>query len=322
MAEWQVEESFGESRALLIENDRVLAARLGWRTSICAGAIVMAKVISRRPSSSRGLCRTADGFEVNVPDLPREATEGSDVRLIIHREPMAEKGRLKRAQGRHFHDQAPPLPSTSVLDLGKHVHRLPQGMWEEVWSAASDGELPFPNGKLLLSVTPAMSLIDIDGHGSPKELALAAIPAILQAIHWFDLGGSIGIDFPTLEAKVDRKAIDSALAQALDDWPHERTAMNGFGFVQIVARMEMPSLLHRFTYSRPDACARFLLRQAQLVKEPGALLLTCHPAVRHAIPDDWLIELAESTGRGLDDVRFETRRALALDAGFAQAVAR
>ena len=180
---------------------------------------------------------------------------------------------------------------------------------------------PDAGGKLIISVTPAMTLIDVDGHGSACELSLAAVPAIAKAIRWFDLSGSIGIDFPTVETKADRKAVDERLAELLRDWPHERTAMNGFGFVQIVARMEMPSLLHRFEYSRAETCARFLLRQASMLEGAGDVLITCHPSVQHAIPDDWLIELQDLSGRGSDRIHFETKRALALDAGHAQLVA-
>lgn len=320
MADWIYEESFGERRQLLIENDQVRAARLSWHGPVSAGAIVMAKVVSRSQGSPRGLCLTRHGYEVNVSDLPPEASEGRDVRLMIHREPIAERGRLKRAQGRHFHDQRPDLPPSSVLGEGEYVRRLPKGMWEDVWSLASEGEMAFEGGSLVLSVTPAMTLIDIDGHGSPRELSLASIPAIARVLRLLDLGGSIGIDFPTIPDKIGRKDVDARLGEHLADWRHERTAMNGFGFVQIVARLEAPSLLHRLAYSRAEACARFLLRQASLIAEPGALLISCHPSVRHAMPDDWLIELGELTGRRAEDIKFDIKRSLALDGGHVQAI--
>ena len=317
---WVYEESFGEKRALLIENGHVSAAKLYWRTSICAGNVLMAKVVLRPSGSKRALCLSADGHEIEVPDLPRDNSEGSQARIIIHREPMAERGRLKRAHGRFFGDKDISLPENDVLTKGEFVHRLPKGAWEDVWSLASDGEVPFAGGNLIISITPAMTLIDIDGGGSPKELALAAVPAIAKAIRWFDLGGSIGIDFPTIAEKSDRKQVDAALAAALDDWAHERTAMNGFGFVHLVARMKMPSLLHRFTYRRAETCARYLLRQASHLVGPGKLNLACHPAIRHAIPDDWLIELGELTGKAPEEIVFETEPTLALDASQAQLV--
>lgn len=285
----------------------------------------MAKVVSRDKGRSRGLCITtkpSQAFEVDVSDLPPEATEGSEVRLIIHREPMAERGRLKRAKGRYFPNMPAKdaIPTGDMLGKGREVRRLPKGDWEEAWSMASEGEWAFAGGSLVITPTPAMTLIDIDGAGSPRELALAAVPAISKAIRWLDLGGSIGIDFPTIEAKSQRKEIDDALADALGDWPHERTAMNGFGFVQIVARLERPSLLHRLAFSRAESCARYLLRQASHIEEPGALLLKCHPAVADCLREDWVVELAELTGRHHDTIRIETDPKLALEGGFAQAV--
>lgn len=309
---------------MLLDGDTVLAARLLWASNICAGTIATAKITHRSKGARRALCTTLSpkaGHEVEVPDLPRNASEGSEVRLIIHREPMAERGRHKRAQGRYWGNK-PSADATRVdiaLGEGNEVRRLAAGLWEDVWSLASDGELAFAGGNLVITPTPAMTLIDIDGVGSPRELALAAVPAVAQAIRWLDLAGNIGIDFPTIEAKAERKQVDDALASALTGWPHERTAMNGFGFVQLVARLEVPSVLQRLTFSRTSACARYLMRQAERTEGHGALLLTCHPAVRAAIEEHWIVDLEQRSGK---EVRIVTDPKLALEASFAQIVER
>ena len=318
MAEWLIEKGIGEDRALLVENDQVLAARLHWTGELLAGQFIHAKLASKPSGSRRGVALDGKGREILLDRLPPDATEGSEVKVQIIRAPINERGRLKRAQGRlaqNSNAQSEP----GVFETGKQVHRFQSGQWEDVWSSAWDNELSFPGGNLLLSVTPAMTVIDIDGELPPRELALAAVPALADALFRFDLGGSIGVDFPTLQAKSDRKAVDTALEAALSDWPHERTAMNGFGFVQLVARLEGPSLLHRMASSRVGAAARMALRRAELIDAPGALLLTVHPALKAKLKPEWLEELSRRTGR---EVQVETDPSLAIEAAFAQAISR
>jgi hypothetical protein len=181
------------------------------------------------------------------------------------------------------------------------------------------GTVAFPGGSLLLYPTPAMLLVDVDGTVPPRSLALAAIEPLGEALPRFDIGGSIGIDFPTLPSREERREVDTALDAALSDWPHERTAMNGFGFVQLVARTERPSLLHRATHQPASTAARWLLRQAEALERPGDILLTAHPLVQAQLRSDWLGELARRTGR---TIRVEARDDLAIEGGHAQVVLR
>ncbi len=313
MPEWLVEDGIGETRAILVEGDRVLAAKLRWPGELHAGQQVTAKLTTKR--GTRGTGTLADGREILLDRLPQSASEGASFSAVITRAAIAERGRLKLPAAR------PPEAVTAAADdafsIGKKVHRFPAGLWEEVWAEASRGEIDFDGGSLLFSVTPAMTVVDVDGDLPPRELALRAARALGEALQRFDLGGSIGIDFPTLEAKADRKAVDSLLEDVLADWPHERTAMNGFGFVQLVARLEGPSLLHRFASSRTGMAARMALRRAERVEGAGVTLLTVHPALKAKIRDEWIAELERRTGRPL---RIETDPGLAIEAGAAQIV--
>ncbi len=322
MAEWLVEQGIGEDRAICIAGGQVIAARIDWPGALGCGQVEDAVLVSRVRGSPRGTARFASGEEALVDRLPGDASEGAAIRLEVRRPKLSERGRTKLAQARPT-DLAPrPAPrlAEALVESGQTVsvvRRFPGGEWEDVWSEAWSGTVDFAGGSLLFSTTPAMTLIDVDGTLGPRELAMASVDPLAQALRRFDLGGSLGIDFPTLEAKSDRRAIDEALESALAGWPHERTAMNGFGFVQIVARLERPSLLHRIGQHRVGAATRLLLRNAEQVEQPGALLLTCHPALKARLRTEWLDELARRTGR---EIRVASDPALAIEAGFAQAV--
>ena len=322
---------------MLIDGERVLGAKLHWPGSLNPGRVIEAKLTSKHAGSNRGVARTEAGTEVLLDNLPQDVTEGAKIHVKIKRAPIAERGRLKLALGRYQDTHAVgearsrgakpgDIEGFSYPMMGvEQMRQLPAGQflddrWEDIWHAASSGEVAFDGGSLLFSVTPAMTLIDVDGEGSPRELALAAVSAIARWLPLFDLGGNIGIDFPSVEAKSDRKAVDIALAKALDHWPHERTAMNGFGFVQIVARLEGPSLLHRFATSRVGICTRMALRLGELATGTGSvLLITVHPALKAKLKPEWIEELSRRSGR---QVEIAVNPALALEAPQAQIITR
>ncbi|GAA0282646.1 hypothetical protein GCM10009127_25060 [Alteraurantiacibacter aestuarii] len=317
MADWLVEQGIGEERAILVEDGEALAAHVAWPGELAVGQIEDAILVSRAKGAKRGRARFASGEEALVDRLPKDASEGSAIRLEVTRSRIGEGSRVKLAHARPT--QAPPCPAPTLAEqLGARVvRRFPRGCWEEICTEAQSGICEFPRGSLHFSPTPAMTLVDVDGTLPPRDLALEAIDPLARAIARFGLGGVIGVDFPTLQAKDERKAVDVHLAGALADFDHERTAMNGFGFVQIVARLVRPSILHRIQHDPAGSAARLLLRQAEEVTDPGAILLTAHPAVIARLTPEWLAELARRTGR---ELRMAPDPALAPQSGFAQAV--
>ncbi|WP_068073898.1 ribonuclease E/G [Novosphingobium lentum] len=335
MAEWLVEAGIGEDRAILLDRGEIRAARIDWGDAagtLRPGLVAQAQIVARAASSRRGTARFADGAQALVDALPPEATEGSHLMLRVTRAAIAERGRTKLPHARPA-PRDTPRPAPGLLDTLRAgtdpVRLLPvtdrafdDADWDELVEQALTGEIAFTGGSLTISPTPAMTLVDVDGTLPPRQLALAAAPAIAAALGRLDLGGSVGIDFPSLAEKRDRHAVDEAIAAALaqvpDGWRGERTAMNGFGFVQLVSRLERPSLVALLARRPAAAAARMLLRKAERVAEPGRLLLTAHPAVIRATPAHWIDELARRTGRLIE---WREQPGLAPAAAFAQALA-
>jgi ribonuclease G len=148
-----------------------------------------------------------------------------------------------------------------------------------------------------MSPTPAMTLFDVDGHLAPEPLALAAAAAVAAAIRRHGIGGSIGIDFPTLAGKAPRQAVAAALDDLLPP-PFERTAVNGFGFLQIVCPRPRASLPELLRADPAAATARAALRILERTP-PGAPTSHSFPAAvltRLAANPAWTAELTRRTG--------------------------
>ncbi len=289
MAEWIYEAGIGECRAALVESGVIIEAQIevdsdGPR----AGAIIAARLRAHQ------IVETADGTEALLDAAPRVLTEGAALMIEVTREALSERGKPKRAKARAMPADAEPSPGPTLLEritasdspvyaLTLRDHdALEEAGWSECLEQAESGEISFEGGALRISLTPAMTLIDVDGTLPAHALARAGIRAAGAAIRRFGIAGSIGIDLPTLSNKTERVQIAPALYETLPP-PFEATAINGFGFMQIIRprhRASLPEILH---YDRVGANARALLRRAQRSGRIGALTLVVPPRLEAAI---------------------------------------
>jgi hypothetical protein len=109
------------------------------------------------------------------------------------------------------------------------------------------------------------------------------------------------VDFPSLGGRAGRAAVDAILAEALPA-PFEKTAMNGFGLVQIIRPRTRLSLLEEAR--RPGFVALELLRRA--MRLTGAVTISGSAAVI-----DWLARRPALT----DDLARRTGGRVALETG-------
>ena len=287
MSDALIELGIGETRAVVFDADGGIAeAHIerdgGWR----AGDVREVRLTTILVPGVRGIVGIA-GDEAVLEPLPRALTDGVTLRVEVVREALAEAGRLRLAKVVATPDvvRAGPTLADRLRARGLAVRATathgPDAFeaagWSEVVEAALTGRVRFPGGSLTISPTPAMTVIDVDGALPPVDLALAATVAVGAAIRRFDLTGSIGIDFPTVADKAARTAIGAALDASLPP-PFERTAVNGFGFAQVVRPRLRGSLVEVLRADPAGTAALRLLRQAER-GAPARCTLVAAPAV-------------------------------------------
>ena len=283
MPEWLIERGIGETRAALVEGDAIVEARIVLDGVIEAGTRLEARLVS---TGRNAVARAADGVEYLLPRGAPGLTEGALATIEVTRSAIPGAEPWKRPLAKVADGAA------AIDDLAGKDGILPAA-WDDLIEQARSGIVRFAGGELRISPTPAMTLIDVDGHLEPAELAIVGAREAAKAIRRLDIGGSIGIDLPTARDKAARQSAAAAIDAHLPQ-PFERTAVNGFGFVQIVRPRRRASLIE-LAHDRPAFEARALLRL--LSEPPGPKRIVAHPAIAAILEHhaDWL----ESLGRRL-----------------------
>ena len=302
MAEWLIERGIGETRAALVDGAAIVEARIELDGVLPAGTVIQARLTSVGVAGRNAIAQAADETEYLLPQAPRGVSEGARLAIEVTREKLPGAEPWKRPIAR-VTERKPDAPLLMAERLGGARELIFPGPsdelgevgWDAIVEEAASGTVGFTGGTLRISLTPAMTLIDVDGNLPPTELAVAGAAAAAQAIRRLGIGGSIGIDLPTIGGKAPRQAAAEAIDHQLPQ-PFERTAVNGFGFVQIVRPRTRASLLELFS-DRAAAQARALLRRAAL-SGSGAKRLAAHPAVIAILERErgWLDQLARQIG--------------------------
>lgn len=304
---WIFESGIGEDRALLIETGRPREIRIerdGTPRIGDVSEVRLARILGR----GRGLGVDGDGREYLVDRLPPEISEGRTVTVETRRLSATEGTRVKWQLAR-LSDKAvgrgPTLEQridASAIPIKRSgapgVDILAGHGWHDLMDAARTGLWQFAGGSLIVEHTQAMTVIDIDGDLPPRALAFAAAPEVAHVIRLFGLSGSIGVDFPTLEAKSDRVKLAEIFDETMDV-DCERTALNGFGFMQIVMRRERPSVGELIAAAPAETALLEALRSAERAAGAGRLTILCHPAVAAIAAERSILieELSRRVGR-------------------------
>ena len=312
MPEWLIERGIGESRFALVDGGEIIEARVILEGVLPAGTALRAGLKrAERPA----IAHVGD-IEFLLPDGAPGFTEGQVLTIEVTREkiPGAEPWKRPLARVTEGQWRSAELPTGVTLPFPAADDRLERVGWSDLIEEARSGLIRFEGGELRVSPTPAMTLIDVDGILSAEELARAGVKAAVRGIVRHGIGGSIGIDLPTIAGKAERKSVDDAI-DALLPKPFERTAINGFGFVQIV-RPRRHASMFELAQDRSAFEVRALLRRVAL-ERPGAKRLVAHPALIAMLEGRpaWIAELARQVG-GAVELRADA--ALPMSGGYAE----
>lgn len=309
MPEWLIEHGIGETRIVLVEDGEIIEARILRDGIIPAGTILAGRLVS----TGRLSVARSGNQEYLLPKGAPGVPEGAALTIEVTREELAGAEPWKRPLAR-VSDAVPaaaPAIIGHTLAFPSPTDPLEEAGWSDLIDEARSGIIGFPGGDLRVSLTPAMTLIDVDGHLPGEQLARAGADAAARAIRRHGITGSIGVDLPTISGKAARQALAEAVDAILPP-PFERTAINGFGFLQIV-RPRRHASLFELAADRANFEARALLRRA--ARETGAIVLVAHPALIAALTPEWIAMLAAQVGGTLS---LRPDAALAMSAANAQ----
>lgn len=242
----------------------------------------------------------AGAEEILLEPWPATATEGADIEIEVTRSAWREPGRDRLAKARPAGARAKRSAQTAGA-LGDGWPDWLDTQWAEGFAAAELGTLPAGNGRLTFSPTPALLAVDVDGDGEGGALAKAALTTLAHAIWLWGLGGIIVIDLPQCD-RAARAAATDAFDAAMAGQPHERTAINGFGLMQIILPRRGMSILERARLDRTSTEALSLLTSARRHGGAGPIRLVAPAAIIRWLESrpHLLAELSRDCGRVVD----------------------
>jgi hypothetical protein len=311
-----IERGIGETRAALVEGDEIVEARIELEGAVRAGTVLRGRLASVGAHGRNAIACADGGTEYLLPNGAPGVSQGAAIAIEVTREAIPGDEPWKRPLARvtDAPPREPPALTGKLVTFPSPANALDEAGWNDLIEEARSSTVRFAGGELRISPTPAMTLIDVDGHLPPEELAVAGAAEAAKAIRRLDIGGSIGIDLPTSGSKSARQQAAASI-DALLPRPFERTAVNGFGFVQIV-RPRLRASLIELAQDRAAFEARDLLRRIAL-EAPGAKRIVAHPAMVKLLQrrGDWIDALARQVGGAIE---LRANPALPMSGGYAE----
>jgi ribonuclease G len=245
MREIAFDASPGETRAVLFERGAAVEIHIFREGHALPGNVIDAKISSK--IGARAFLTLANGEDAVITPSPPEP-EGATIRVEIIRAHICEPGEVKRATAR--------LSEADLYEIGVDQWRAglceradaviaADANFDDHFDIAQSGRSDVQGATIWFERTKAGLVFDVDGSDDAFAINRAAATEIARLLRLFQIGGAAMIDFVGMENKAARLAVAAAFdeASAADPRGFERTAINGYGLMQVIRAKPGPSIL-------------------------------------------------------------------------------
>jgi hypothetical protein len=262
MREIAFDVSPGETRAVLFEGGVAVELHIFREGHAVIGSVIEARIVGKQ--SGRAFLQLATGEEAIISPAPSKP-EGQSVRVEITRARISEPGETKLATAR-LTDAAPVTAGVEEWQAAL-IQRVDGAIaagadFDDHFDIAQSGRADLDGATVWFERTKAGLVFDVDGNGDPFAINCAAAAGIARLLRLFQIGGAVMIDFVGMANKVARLAVADAFdsASTADPRAFERTAINGYGLMQVIRAKSGPSILDTlFGTRRVSLCDETLI---------------------------------------------------------------
>ena len=276
----------GERRAALVENGNIVEIHIQRDALWALGETGTGRIDRKTPSGAYVV--TDEGQELLLRSKIGNP-EGARVTFEVTREAIAEPGRIKPAEiALRDSGCAQPSQKDALWDVRLTAFAQPviSASIADGFDIALSGQSQLGSVIISFQRTKAGLVFDVDGMGSAFDINQVAAAEIARLLRLYQVGAMVMIDFVSMEAKAQRTQIAEIFdaASRPDARPFERTAINGYGLMQVVRARPRPSVLDHLFGTRIAALSDetqgyWLLRAVAQSSGFGARTVTALPDV-------------------------------------------
>lgn len=280
----------GERRAALVENGHIAEIHIQRDAHWVLGECGNGRIDRKTPSGAYVI--VDDGSELLLRSKTSDP-ESARVAFEVIREAISEPGRTKPPEIMLRNNVPEPLPKKDALwdrRVSLLGHQSVTASIASGFDVAIAGQSQVGDVNISFQRTKAGLVFDVDGIGDAFTINSIAATEIARILRLYQIGAMVMIDFVSMESKTQRTQIADIFdtASALDRRPFERTAMNGYGMMQVVRARPRPSVLDHLFGKRIAALsdetqAYWLLRAVAQSSGFGPRTVTARPDVAHLL---------------------------------------